>query len=63
VYGMNLVRCYYEQKDYNNMRKYYLMTIERNEKSAMNNLAYYYGEQEDYKKYIFWLINILVVMI
>ena len=43
------------EKDYDNMKKYYLMAIEKGNSKAMNNLGYYYQHvMEDYdnmKKY------------
>jgi len=45
---------YYNQKDYDNMKKYYLMAIEKGNDSSMYNLGTYYYEQKDYdnmKKY------------
>lgn len=40
---------YYEiQKDYENMKKYYLMAIEKGDIVAMTNFGSYYEDQEDY---------------
>ncbi len=50
----NLGHYYEEQKDYENMKKYYLMAIEKGYPDSMSNLGYYYLEQKDYentKKY------------
>jgi uncharacterized protein len=57
--------CYYgsyykEQKDYVNMKKYYLMAIEKGHSNTMNNLGLYYHEQKDYvnmKKYYLMAIE------
>ncbi|MDX1702552.1 MAG: hypothetical protein R3250_18120, partial [Melioribacteraceae bacterium] len=41
--------AYCEMKgDYDNMIKYYLMAIEKNDSYAMSNLGYYYEKQKDY---------------
>lgn len=45
----NLGYYYEEQKDYDNMMKYYLMAIENNNLIAMDNLSYYYEKKEDYE--------------
>jgi TPR repeat protein len=45
---------YKEKKDYEQMKKYYLMAIDKGSASAMFNLGYYYEKQKDYdlmKKY------------
>ena len=39
---------YKEQKDYDNMMKYYLLAISKDNSNAMNNLGVYYYEQKDY---------------
>jgi len=45
---------YYKQKNYIDMKKYYLMAIEKKNTTAMNNLAIFYKKFKDYdntKKY------------
>jgi len=40
---------YYKGKeDYDNMKKYYLLAIEKGDAGAMNNLANYYNNEKDY---------------
>ena len=39
---------YHNIKDYDNMKKYYLMAIENNNDSAMFKLGRYYDDIEDY---------------
>ena len=51
---------YFVQKDYDNMKKDYLMAINYGNTNAMNNLGYYYHKQKDYenmKKYYLMAIN------
>ena len=58
---MNYIGLYYrQQKDYENMKKYYLMAINHGNDFAMNNLGLYYRQQKDYenmKKYYLMAIN------
>jgi hypothetical protein len=48
----NLAYYYKEQKDYDNMKKYYCMAISNGCTKSMNNLAYYYKGQKDYENMI-----------
>jgi len=58
-YYRNLGIYYYGLKDYDNMKKYYLLAIEIGDSSAMNNLGLYYFEQGDYKNMIkYYLLSI-----
>ena len=53
-YYRNLGIYYYGLKDYDNMKKYYLLAIEIGDSSAMNNLGLYYleqGEHDNMMKY------------
>ena len=49
---LNIIDLYYEyiEKNYNEMKKYYLMAIELNNVEAMYNLGRYYDENEEYDK-------------
>jgi tetratricopeptide (TPR) repeat protein len=57
----NYIALYFkEQKDHDNMMKYYQMAIEKGIVYTMNNLGHYYKEQEDYdnmKKYYLMAIG------
>ena len=46
--AMNYLGLYYRhiKKDYELMKKYYLMAIELSNSDAMNNLGMYYGDVE-----------------
>jgi tetratricopeptide (TPR) repeat protein len=47
--AMNNLGLYYQQqKDYDNMMKYYLMAIDKGDSDAMFNLGLYYKQQKDY---------------
>lgn len=46
-----------EMEDFDNMKKYYLMAIEKGNELAMNNLGMYYYKLEDYEKAKEYLIQ------
>jgi tetratricopeptide (TPR) repeat protein len=53
---MNNLAFYYEIiKDYDNMKKYYLMATELNNFKAINNLANYYEKIKDYDNMIIYI--------
>ena len=62
-HAMYNMAIYYDEieKDYDQMKKYYLMAIEKGDSDAMNNLGFYYGTiEKDYdqmKKYYFMAIE------
>jgi TPR repeat protein len=52
---------YKKQKEYDLMKKYYIMAIKLGNSMAMNNLGYYYKEQKEYdsmKKYYMMAIEL-----
>jgi hypothetical protein len=48
----NLANYYEQQKDYDNMLKYYLIAVDNYDYKSMNYLAHYYKEQNDYENMI-----------
>ena len=54
-------KYYFEEKDYHESVKYYLMAIEKSDSTAMNNLGYYYQfikkDYDNMKKYFLMAIN------
>ena len=50
---LNYLGLYFEKiKDYNNMKKYYDMAIERGSSDALHNMGCYYNDINDYEKII-----------
>ena len=49
---LNIIGLYYEyiEKNYDEMKKYYLKSVELNNVEAMYNLVRYYDENEEYDK-------------
>ena len=58
--AFNMGNYFNKKKDYENMKKYYLMAIEKGNLSAMSNLGYYYhkiNDKKNMKKYYMMAID------